>query len=691
MPEHRLSDGSAGPVGPGLETGPTAVPALGVFISYASQDVAVAELLCNAVERAGVSCWIATRNVRPGDVYADAIIQAITACRVFVVVLSESSVASGHVLREVERATAKKRPIISFRIDMTSLPPALEYFLSASQWLDANGGSVDRALPRLVEALRGHVHASSSLLSGSLAIPANHVPSIDAKAATRWLRAERRGVFGLTALLALALLFFIGGRLWRSNQVPMAASTTPAAFAPPAHSVAVLPFVNTSGDPKEEYFSDGLSQELLNTLATIPDLRVAARTSSFSFKGTTIGIGEIARKLNVGSVLEGSTRQDGKHVRITAQLINARTGFQLWAKSYDRELKDILNLQVEISTAVTSALQATLMADSVAVLESGGTKNPQAFDAYLRGERWVGMPLDKENTRAQLAAYAEATRLDPGFAKAFVGGTFAQVIFASNYLAGSEVRDAFDEALKSARRAVALAPELGEAHSALGLVLDAGFQDYAAAAAEYERSLALSPGNSHVLLLAARFMSEIGRVQAAVSSAQRAVALDPLNAGAYRMLGLILLYSHDYPDAITAYNRALSINPKAVQAQANRGLAQALLGELEPARQSCAAPPLDWLSHLCLAIVLHKLDRPGDAQAELATLQASADGDFDQAYQYAQIYAQWGDPEKSLNWLDIAYRTRDPGLIQLKVDALLDPIRREPRFQALLAKMQFPD
>jgi hypothetical protein len=128
-----------------------------------------------------------------------------------------------------------------------------------------------------------------------------------------------------------------------------------------------------------------------------------------------------------------------------------------------------------------------------------------------------------------------------------------------------------------------------------------------------------------------------------------------------------------------------------VQAQANRGLAQALLGELEPARQSCAAPPLDWLSHLCLAIVLHKLDRPGDAQAELATLQASADGDFDQAYQYAQIYAQWGDPEKSLNWLDIAYRTRDPGLIQLKVDALLDPIRREPRFQALLAKMQFPD
>jgi len=686
---------SVGPASNGPETGPVAVPALAVFVSYASADVAVAELLCNAAERAGITCWIAPRNVRPGDVYADAIVQAITACRIFVVVLSESSVVSGHVLREVERASAKKRPIISFRIDVTALPPALEYFLSASQWLDASGGSVDRALPRLVEALRGHVDASSSVIPNPGTNPGNRVPSnMDAKAATPLVRPGRRAVLGLTAVtavIALALVLFIADRLWQSKQVPAAAPTTPAAFSPAAHSVAVLPFVNMSGDPQEEYFSDGLSQELLTSLATIHDLQVAARTSSFSFKDKTLDIGEIARKLNVGSILEGSIRKDGKHVRITAQLINARTGFQLWAKSYDRELKDILKLQTEIAIAVTTALQATLLADTAALLELGGTENPQAFDAYLRGERLVGMPLDKENTRAQLAAYAEATRLDPGFAKAFVAEAYAQVIFASNNVAGSAVRDAFDEARASARRAVALAPELGEAHAALGLVLDAGFQDYPAAAAEYERALALSPGNSHVLLVAARFLSEIGRAEAAVTSGQRAVALDPLNPGAYRILGLILLYAHHYREAIMAYNRALSINPKAVQAQANRGLAQALLGELEPARQSCATPPLDWLSHMCLAIVLHKLNHPTDAQAELATLQASADGEFDLAYQYAQIFAQWGDREKSLNWLDAAYRVRDPGLIQLKVDSLLDPVRREPRFRAVLAKMQFPD
>jgi TolB-like protein len=690
MPEHRSSDGDVGLIDDGLKTGPAAVAAPDVFISYASKDGAIANLLCDAVERAGIACWIAPRDVRPGNVYADAIVQAITACKIFVVVLSESAVVSGHVLREVERASAKTRPIISFRIDLSSLPPALEYFLSASQWLEASGGNVDRAFPRLVEALQGHVTASSNAMPNPGATLGYRLPLA---------RPARRAVFGLTALIALALVFFIAQRLWRPNPLPAAVSTTPVTapatiatvFAPPAHSVAVLPFVNMSGDPKEEYFSDGLSQELLNSLATIRDLHVAARTSSFSFKGTTTDIGEIARKLNVGSILEGSTRKDGKHLRITAQLINARTGFQLWASSYDRELKDILKLQAEIATAVTTALQATLLADSVSLLEMGGTESPQAFDAYLRGERLVGMPLDKENTRAQLAAYAEATRLDPGFAKAFVGAAFAQVIFASNFVAGSAVRDAFDEARASARRAVALAPELGEAHSALGLVLDAGFQDYPAAAAEYERALLLAPGNSHVLLLAARFLSEIGRAEAAVTNAQRAVTLDPLNGGAYRILGLILLYTHHYREAITAYDRALSINPQAVQAQANRGFAQALLGELEPARLSCAAPPLDWVNHVCLAIVLHKLNHPADAQAQLATLQALADGEFDLAYQYAQIYAQWGDPEKALKWLDTAYRARDPGLAQLKVDSLLDPIRGEPRFQAVLAKMRFPD
>jgi serine/threonine-protein kinase len=423
----------------------------------------------------------------------------------------------------------------------------------------------------------------------------------------------------------------------------------------------------------------------------IRDLQIAARTSSFSFKGKALDVAEIARKLNVATVLEGSIRQDGMHVRIAAQLINARTGFRLWSNSYDRDLKDILKLQAEIATAVTTALRATLLADSTALVELGGTKDPQAFDAYLRGERFVGMPLDKENTLTQLTAYSEAIRQDPRFAKAYTALALAQIIFASNFSASSQVRADFEQARASAQKAVALAPELGEAHSVLGFALDSGFQDYSAAAVEHERALALSPGNSRVLLMSARFLAEIGRAEAAISNAQRAVVLDPLNAGAYRLLGLVYLYTHRYRDAVLAYDRALNINPQAVQAAANRGLAQAALGEFESARQSCAVPPLDWLNHMCLAIVLRRLNRPADAEAELATLRASADGESDLAYQYAQIYAQWGDVEKALNWLETADRVRDPGLIQLKVDYLLDPLRRQPRFQAILAKMKLPD
>ncbi len=673
---HATSD-SRMPDDPGWQAQPAA--SRQVFISYASQDASIAERLCLALEAQGIPCWIAPRDVRPGDLYADAILQAINACRILVLVLSQSSAASGHVLREVERASSKQRPILTLRTDAGALPPALEFFLSASHWLDAPGGDLKSALPRLIEALRGHLEgvAADARESHPVAFTARRAP---------------RALWALIGLMALALAYFGAERLMRPKLAPpLAAQPKSPTFSPPAHSIAVLPFVNMSADPNQEYFSDGLSEELLSSLATIRDLQVAARTSSFSFKGKALGVAEIARALNVAAVLEGSIRKDGKHVRIAAQLIDARSGFRLWSNSYDRDLKDILALQAEIATAVTMSLKATLLDTATAQLELGGTQDPHAFDAYLRGERLVGMPVDKDNTRTQIAAYSAAVRLDPKFAKAYVAMALAQIIFASNSASSSEAHAAFEQARASAERAVALAPELGEAHSALGFALDAGFQDYAAAAAEHERALALSPGNSRVLLISARFLAEIGRAQAAVAHAQRAVVLDPLNAGAYRLLGLVLLYTHDYAAAIAAYDRALTINPQAVQAAANRGLALAALDRLEAARQSCAMPPLDWLSRVCLAVVLHRLGLAAEAQAQLAALKASAEDEFDLAYQYAQIYAQWGDAAQALAWLETAYRVRDPGLLQLRVDPLMDPLRADPRFRTILANMKFPE
>jgi TolB-like protein len=199
----------------------------------------------------------------------------------------------------------------------------------------------------------------------------------------------------------------------------------------------VLPFVNMSGDPKQDYFSDGLSEELLNSLVSLRGLQVAARTSSFSFKGSGTDVADIARKLNVGAVLEGSVRKDGGRVRITAQLINAVTGFHLWSQTYDRDLKNVLALQTEIATAVTQALQATLLADASTVVELGGTHDPHAFDAYLSG-RGIKV-ISKETNLAQIAAFDEAIQLDPMYAKAYASKGRSLGHYAGSYGAGARL------------------------------------------------------------------------------------------------------------------------------------------------------------------------------------------------------------------------------------------------------------
>src|SRR5439155_2914163 len=201
------------------------------------------------------------------------------------------------------------------------------------------------------------------------------------------------------------------------------------AFAPPAHSIAVLPFVNLSGDKEQEYFSDGLTEELLNSLAAIEGLQVAARTSSFSFKEHP-DIVTVAHKLNVAAVLEGSVRRSAHTIRITAQLINAVTGFHLWSKTYDRDLGDVLKLQTDIATAVAAALKVTLLGDVSAKIELGGTHNPAAFDAYLRGSKTLNAVRSGNDAQTAIAAYAEAIRLDPRYALAFAGRFQAPTAYA---------------------------------------------------------------------------------------------------------------------------------------------------------------------------------------------------------------------------------------------------------------------
>lgn len=677
----------------------TAEPAR-VFVSYASPDAAVAGALVESLERHGIACWIAPRDVKAGALYADAIVRAISGAKALILVLSKDAIGSSHVGKEVERASSKKRPIITLRIDNAPLTPALEYFLSESQWIEARAEKKESAYTSLIDAIREPERAAPGI-NPAATPPAGTAPAGHPKG----LR-NRILLATVLTVVAAALTYIIADKLWLSKRTtavtgPMQSSSDQAGgspakprsaaaeFTPPPHSIAVLPFVNMSGDPKQDYFSDGLSEELLNSLVAIRDLKVAARTSSFTFKGKNDDVADIAHKLNVGAVLEGSVRKDGNQVRITAQLINASTGFHLWSQTYDRDLKNVLTLQTEIATAVTKALQATLMADAAATIEIGGTQNPAAFDAYLRGKNRDRMNASKENVVARMAAFAEAIRLDPKFAKAHVGAAAAQIEYAGNYAPGPEVPTWNQRARENGETAIALAPQLGEAHVAMGLAWERGYLNFAQAESEYERALALAPNDTGVLMRFGRFSVTMGRTESGLANIRRAIAMDQLNPQGYAQLSFALHDAKKDREAVEAVNRALQIDADSSDLKNARGLYLLSIGEIDAARESCEIPKRGWQGMLCLAILYDRLHRHAEAESERAAMQ----GEFGNgsAYQMAEIYAQWGDTSKALEWLETAYRLPDPGIVSLRVDAMIDPLRKETRFREIERKLSFPN
>jgi serine/threonine-protein kinase len=461
-----------------------------------------------------------------------------------------------------------------------------------------------------------------------------------------------------------------------------------AAFAPPPHSIAVLPFVNMSGDKEQEYFSDGLTEELLNSLTEINDLQVAARTSAFSFKGKDVKIGTIARELNVGTILEGSVRRSGNTVRITTQLIDAVSGFHLWSHTYDRDLGDVLTLETEIAAAVASALKVSLLGDLATKIELGGTGNPAAFDAYLRARKAYLTAHGPEDYKTAAADFTEAIALDPSYALALANRSIAFNSYA-DAASGPAVREAFDEAHADALKATALTPDLGDAHLALAFYLQKGALDFTRANEEFERALALAPNSARVLQGAGSFAVSAGRTERGIAEARRAVVLDPLNRDAHSNLGEAFYYGRQNKEALAAFQDALALDPEDSESLAYRGLAYYALGDFESARASCETKPDYWASQWCLAVVYNKLGRHADAESVVAKMKAT-DGDA-VAFQFAGIYAQWGNAPKALDWLEKALQLPDPGLISLKTDALLDPLRKEPRFQVIEQALKFPN
>jgi len=459
-----------------------------------------------------------------------------------------------------------------------------------------------------------------------------------------------------------------------------------AAFNPPPHSIAVLPFVNVSGDKEQQYFSDGLTEELLNSLSRISQLQVAARTSSFSFTGEHPDIATVARKLNVAAVLEGSVRRSANTVRISMQLINGATGFRLWSETYDHDLGDVLKLQTEIATAVASALQVNLLGDEAARIGVGGTHNPAAFDAYLRAMKLHFSADNAKDKEAAIAGYTDAIQLDPEYALAYAGRSMSFESLAEEMeTPKAAARVSLKKAEADARKALTLAPGLAEAHLALAW-LYTGRLDFRPAMDEYQRALVLGSGNAHVLRDYGLFAVAMGRKDSGLPMLRRAVVLDPLSVNSHSNLGDALLVLRRYDEAIAAYTSARALD---AEFKGFIGIAYYLLGDFKGALSYCeASRETDVYAQACLAATYYKLGRRSEAEAMLAKMRARV-GESGAMY-YGQIYAQWGNKAKAFQWLDTALRLRDPQLQWLKVEPFLDPLRNEPRFQTIERELRFP-
>jgi TolB-like protein/Tfp pilus assembly protein PilF len=673
-----------------------------VFLSYASEDAAAAEQIATTLRLAGIEVWFDKSELRGGEAWDRQIRRQIHECALFIAIISAHSDArnEGYFRREwklaVERTAdiAEDVPfllpvVIDATKDATARVP--DRFRDV-QWSHLpEGGPSAAFVERVRRLLSPEASKSPSALSTRGADPRG-LQIIRHRASVR----SRAWVVAAAVVAAVAVGYFAFEWLTPKRAVPSAVapvsvpSTVAASFSPPPRSIAVLPFVNMSGDKDQEYFSDGLSEELLNSLARINELQVAARTSSFYFKGKDVDLNTIAHKLNVGSVLEGSVRRSGHTIRITAQLNNAVTGYHLWSETYDRDLKDVLKLQTEIATAVATALKITLLGDLAAKIEIGGTRNPAAFDSYVRALKIHYEAVSAKHEQAAIDGFTQALRLDPDYALAYAGRSLALSSLVSFWAtAAPTIPASLDRAVADARKTIALAPGIANGHLALASAYEASLE-FTRAGEEYERALTLGPGNARVLRDYGGFDVFMGRSDSGLTMLRRAAALDPLNYVSHMFLGLGLLPLRRYHEAIRAFSDALALAPDASDARTQLGVTLYLLGEPEAARSSCekAGDEYDYRPQ-CTAMAYHKLGLHADAEAALAKLKARW-GDSGPTV-YAVVYAQWGDTTKALEWLDTAVRLRIPGLEGLKTDPLLDPLRKEPRFQAIERELKFPD
>jgi len=452
----------------------------------------------------------------------------------------------------------------------------------------------------------------------------------------------------------------------------------------PGKSIAVLPLINESGDPKDEYFSDGLSEELIAALAQIRGLKVIGRSSSFRFKDRREEPKTIAQKLGVSTLLDGTVRKQGDQVRIVAELVNAADGIQLWTQTFDRQLKDIFDVQKEIAAAVAKSLKVTFLGKDSGSAHASATDNAEAHNAYLQGHFYL-VRRNVEDLRKAISYYDEAINLDPQYALAYAERGEAWIILGD--LTGRRPTT-YPKAKSDAEKAVSIAPGLAEARAALGFVRVFADWNFAEGLKELKRAKELSPTNPTVNDLLGRIIVYIGQFDEAERQARDEVELDPLSTVTHGNLARVLFYAGKLEEADAAARKSAELQPTGAGNHRWQVLIAAQRGDGEAALRQAQLEPDPGFRRFELAVAHYVRGDKAAADAALADLIANAREGF--AYQIAEVYALRGEKDKAFEWLQTALDDRDAGMLGLLVDPLLRGLRDDPRYKNLLAKVGLP-
>jgi len=693
---------------PGLGGNPTTPDSQrAVFLSYASEDADAAQRICATLRAGGIEVWLDQSELRGGDIWDTAIRRQIKACALFIPIISANTRArvEGYFRLEwklaIDRShliAAEKAFLLPVIVDATREVDAVvpDKFREV-QWTRLPAG---QAPPAFVERVARLLSSDDRFAPTALRQPPGVAPIPDARRAAAdrapTAASAQPSAFwkSRAALLVIVTAVVIVAGYIAVNRYVLAKrfaeiGATPAAAAG-AHvqseisdkSVAVLPFVDMSEKRDQEYFADGLSDELIGMLTTIPDLRVPARTSSFYFKGKQTTIAEIAKALGVAHVLEGSVRKSGNTLRITAQLIRVDNGYHVWSETYDRKLDDIFKVQDEISGAVVKALKISLLKE--AVPKATPAANTEAYTLFLQGRAFA-----QRHTRADNAKAGDYLRqsltADPKFAPAW---TLLAELRADDWSIFGTIgyKQARAEVSDAATHAVELAPSSLDARMAMSHVLFDLDWHWDEAEREVNSVLALDPGNAEALEQATFLALVRGHCEQAQQFAHSAVERDPLDVDHYRGLGIADFCNGRLAEAEAAFRKGLELNAASEGMHYKLGLVQLMRGDSRAALAEMKQEPHEGWRQCGMWLVLDALGRNSEADQALSSIVKDY---HSWEYQIAGNYAHRKDLDQAFAWLERAYQEHDGGLaISVKWDPLLSNLHGDPRYQALLRKMQ---